>query len=59
VAAPLSQQLIWKERELAGERALRQGWEAECRRVLEQNRVLRATVKVLLERMEKQKQQAV
>jgi hypothetical protein len=44
MAAPLSQQLIWKERELAGERALRQGWEQECRRVLEENKILRALV---------------
>jgi hypothetical protein len=44
MAAPLSQQLIWKERELAGERALRRGWEAECRRVTEENKILRALV---------------
>jgi hypothetical protein len=30
--------------ELRGERALRRGWEAECRRVLEQNRVLRRLI---------------
>jgi hypothetical protein len=41
MAVPIAQQLAWKERELAGERALRQGWEAECRRTLEQNKLLR------------------
>jgi hypothetical protein len=35
------------ETELRGERALRRGWEAECRRVLEQNRVLRQLVRRL------------
>jgi hypothetical protein len=35
------------ETELRGERALRRGWEAECRRVLEQNRVLRRLVVAL------------
>jgi hypothetical protein len=52
MAAPLSQQLIWKERELAGERALRQGWEDECRRTLEQNRALRNLVAILAKQLE-------
>jgi hypothetical protein len=49
---PLSQQLIWKERELAGERALRQGWEDECRRLLEQNAKLRQVVVLLARRID-------
>jgi hypothetical protein len=52
MAAPLSQLLIWKERELDGERALRQGWEDECRRTLEQNKALRNVVVVLARRLD-------